>query len=134
MDRTHAASPQLHTNTPVIQTDSASSGQASGPPPVISGGDLYQLLMSRIEPDLTQENLPSLPEKYKSETPDARRTRIERYNRAFRLYEEELQKYKADWDQKFADYRRTALQSFEQISATTEESGLCALESQMNNT
>jgi hypothetical protein len=75
---------------------------ASLPPPVSSPEWLYDLVMRNIEPDLTSGEIPLLPERYADESPEDRIERMERYDRAFDLFDLVLQ----DLSEVFADAAR----------------------------
>ena len=69
------------------------------PPPVIpSGEEMYDQIMSQIEPDLVTAQLPLLKEKYKDETPEQAKARADRYNRAFAEYEKQFAAYGSEWE------------------------------------
>lgn len=63
---------------------------ALGPP---AGDALYDRIMGGIEPELTAARLPGLAERYKGETPAARRARTGRYARAAAECERQLDTY-----------------------------------------
>ncbi len=54
---------------------------------VPSGDEIYDALMSKIEMELITVNLPMLDEQYADETPDERKARYERYQRAYEQYD-----------------------------------------------
>lgn len=61
--------------------------------------EIYNLLMSQIEPELTTDMLPQLGELYPDETPAEWRKRQERYQRAFQLYETRFTALMNQWEQ-----------------------------------
>ncbi len=61
-----------------------------------TGQEIYDRIMGEIEPDLTSEGRKTLPEKYKTETPQERALRKVRYERALERY-----------DQAYGGYLRT---------------------------
>ncbi len=58
--------------------------QALGPEAV------YDIVMGLIEPDLMSAQLPLLTEKYAKETPEETIARMERYDRAFALFDKAI--------------------------------------------
>jgi len=50
--------------------------------------------MEKIEPELTSKNIPNLDQLYAADTPEQKRSRAERYKRAFVAYANALQEYK----------------------------------------
>jgi len=51
--------------------------------PSLTGDEIYDRIMTGIEPELTTEQLPTLSEKYKDETDEQKQARADRYNAAF---------------------------------------------------
>jgi len=56
--------------------------------PYLSPEWLYDTLMGQIDPDLTLENIKTLDEKYKGETPEEKEKRELRYVASFQAYDE----------------------------------------------
>lgn len=98
-----------------------------------TGDELYNLLMSKIEPDLTTDQLPLLDAKYKGETPEQAQARAERYEKAFAQYDKELAQYIATLKAKIKTYQHTAMQSLEHEEKVKEEQELSGLEHAMNS-
>ena len=69
--------------TPAVQSEDAT--------PAYSAQWIYDTLMAEIEPDLTSENIVKLDEKYRDESEDDRKARMERYTLAFDTFNECLQ-------------------------------------------
>ena len=69
--------------TPAVQSEDAT--------PAYSAQWIYDTLMAEIEPDLTSENIVKLDEKYRDESEDDRKARMERYPLAFDTFNECLQ-------------------------------------------
>ncbi len=63
--------------------DSAGTAQVTG----ASGTQIYDVIMSQIEPDLVSSMAAELSNKYISETKQQHDDRMERYKRAFELYD-----------------------------------------------
>jgi hypothetical protein len=59
----------------------------STPPSLKPGAELYDSIMSAIEPDLVSTAIPHLRTKYRGESPADRRTRADRYLSALEEYE-----------------------------------------------
>lgn len=57
---------------------------------------VYDTLMSSIEPDLLSTNIQTLDEKYKGESAEDRKARLERYVLAFMIFDECLLDLQAD--------------------------------------
>ena len=57
------------------------------PPVIPSATEIYDAIMSAIEPDLISSANPLLAEKYSSETDAEKKVRKERYKKAFKEYD-----------------------------------------------
>src|SRR3989339_880578 len=79
------------------------------PPVIPDSQELYNALMSKIEPELTTEGLKTLEAKYPSETPEQKKERIDRYNAAFEAYDKALEVYMSDLRKQVDGYRKAAL-------------------------
>ncbi len=93
-----------------------------------TGDQLYNMLMSKIEPDLTTNQLPLLDEKYKNEIPEQAQIRAVRYEKAFAEYDKQLNAYLANLEAKVREYQSTARKSLEHEERTKEEQKLDTLE------
>lgn len=91
------------------------------PPVVLSGQQIYDMIMSGIEADLTSTQLPLLSQKYAHETADEKSARADRYTKAFEAYEKKFQEYCDQWSRDLRTYKRTAISTLEQKARTTEE-------------
>ena len=49
---------------------------------------IYNVIMEQIEPDLLSDRIPTLPEKYKNESVQEKKTRMHAYAQAFKIFEE----------------------------------------------
>ena len=96
-----------------------------------TGDQLYNMLMSKIEPDLTTDQLPLLDEKYKNETPEQAQVRAQRYEKAFAEYDKQLAAYLATLEAKVHQYQSTARKSLEHEERVKEEQELNTLEQTM---
>ncbi len=59
--------------------------------------EIYNMLMSAIEPDLLTDNLSTLEEKHGNENADERRERMQRYQAALALYDERFTELMTRW-------------------------------------
>ena len=98
-----------------------------------TGDQLYNMLMSKIEMDLTTDQLALLDEKYKGEAPEQAQERAARYEKAFAEYDKQLAAYLATLETKVHQYQTTARKSLEHEERTKEEQELGGLEQAMNN-
>lgn len=118
--------------------DPAASGSASaqggGPPPILPGEEIYDQLMSKIEPELTSGHIHLLKEKYKNETPAQAKTRAERYNRAFSEYEKRCAQYEADWQGRLDLWNRSVAVSLERDDRSDDEKQMRDLASAISRT
>lgn len=65
--------------------------QSDDATPAFSAQWIYDTLMAEIEPDLTSENIVKLDEKYRNESEEDKKIRMERYTLAFQMFDECLQ-------------------------------------------
>lgn len=101
-------------------------------PPLLSGDELYDMLMGSIEPELTTAAIEKLPAQYANETPANRKERADRYARAFAEYDRRYSEYQSRWSIQYADYKRQALASLENDERADEASvDLANIEAQM---
>ena len=100
-------------------------------PKIPEGNELYDLLMAKIESDLTTTQLPHLDEKYKDETPNQAKARSERYEKAFAEYDRQLAEYLAELQAKVRSYQCTARTSMEHDDRAKEKQELSTLEQSM---
>ncbi|NOS68298.1 MAG: hypothetical protein HOO67_08160 [Candidatus Peribacteraceae bacterium] len=94
------------------------------PPTVPTGRELYDALMSHIEPELVTEYAKTLDEHYKNETPENHTQRMKRYDLAFERYEEAYREYMATLDAQVTRYRKQAFSHTESQDRFAEESVL----------
>lgn len=91
------------------------------PPKILSGKEIYDVLMREIEPELLSDNLPRLKEQSSHDTPEQMRERALRYEKAFAEYDKRFQKYAEDLHAKVVHYRKQALHSVEAQDRSREE-------------
>lgn len=110
--------------------------QTSGipPPPVIPGGEeVYDRIMSGIEPELTTAMLPTLADKYAQETQAERDARMERYKAAFLKYEEEHKKFLMSQEGQVRSYGRNLMSAVEARAGGADSEKLENIESLITN-
>lgn len=101
------------------------------PPNIPSGEEVYQIIMTQIEPELLPENVKTLTEKYKDETPEQTKARAARYEVAFQRYRETYDRYTVKMTADVTTYLRTDLQNMEQGAKQQENVVLGQLEQSM---
>lgn len=102
-------------------------------PTIPTGEELYNALMSKIEPDLVTSVLPTLDAKYKGESKEDAAARAKRYEAAFAEYEKQLKAYVAGLQGQVHQYKRAAIQSAEKDERTKEGTELNSLEQAITN-
>jgi hypothetical protein len=101
-------------------------------PSVPTGQELYDALMSKIEPDLVTSSLPLLNQTYKDETPEQAAARSARYETAFIEYEKQLDAYLGHLEIQVHHYRQQALASAEHDERSQENIELSNIEKQIS--
>lgn len=99
------------------------------PPVITSGKELYDKIMSTIEPDLTSENIKKLDAQYASETRKEKKARMQRYKKAFMRYLDAYEAYQAKQTSDIRSYGRGLVENVEKRSAHDEERTMNDLES-----
>ena len=102
------------------------------PPTIPSGREIYDSIMSKIEPELVSSSLPTLNEKYKNETAIEKKARTARYNEAFAKYYKQYNAYTADLEEQVFRYHKEAMKSIEERSRLLEKSHLSSIGSAIN--
>ncbi len=92
---------------------------------ILTGEQIYDLLMQDIEPELTTAQVNTLKEKYAAETPDEHAERMARYEQAFQEYEEMKTRYLSVLHRN----RKQDLHASEESDRMKEQVQLIALES-----
>ena len=103
------------------------------PPVIPDSQELYNALMSKIEPELCTDQIPLLTEKYKDEAQEQRTARIKRYNAAFEAYDKALDVYMTSLRRKVDVYRKQALGEAEKNSRSEEQNKLSQLETMFSH-
>jgi|CXWL01.1.fsa_nt_gi transketolase len=93
-----------------------------------SGTEVYDSIMSGIDPELLSANIPTLDAAYADETEEEKKARYERYSVSFAKYDEEYAKWESKLNSAVSDYRKTALQSAEAESRSADTDVLSQLE------
>jgi len=102
-------------------------------PPQIPGGDeVYDRLMSAIEPDLVTAVLPTLEQKYANETQQERDVRMERYKKAFLAYQKAHAEFLMSQEGQVRGYKKNMMSSVEQRAGSSDINALADIESQMS--
>ncbi len=98
------------------------------PPKIPSGQEIYDMIMSQIEPELVSENLPTLEEKYKDEPEEKKQERLKKYEKAFEEYDKAYELYISDIREKVRRYRHLSFAWAEAQSKNDEDGRLAELE------
>ena len=119
--------------------DTAAGGSAQALDPELealipSGSEIYDSFMALIEPELLSVNLPTLAEKYKGESDEERKTRMERYRRAFAAYDKAYEKWITGLRNAVKQKRSEAYRAAEEKENGEEVSALQDLEAQFETT
>jgi len=100
-------------------------------PKLPTAQELYNSLMSAIEPDLPSTNIPLLEKKYKDETAEQHVARMERYQKAFDEYDKEYETYMAKLTTDLAAHRTQANKTMEKRSQSRDGRAMEDLEASM---
>lgn len=87
---------------------------------------LFDLLMSKIEPELTSEGMKTIGEKYKNETPEQSNARRAHYRDALAKYDVAYTEYLQDLKRKTDHYRRDSYAQVESEDRTSDTQSLSA--------
>lgn len=91
------------------------------PPKIPTGRELYDALMSHIEPELMSGMVETLEETYKNETPENRALRMKRYALAFERCQTAYDEYMETLDTQVNRYRRSAFAHAEMEDRAQDE-------------
>ena len=97
-------------------------------PVIPSAEELYNTIMSEIEPELTTEGVKLLSEKYKNETTEEARTRKARYDKAYAEYDKQFAKHMDNINAKVKKYERASFAEMESEDRNQESVGLAEIE------
>jgi hypothetical protein len=95
-----------------------------------TGADVYNGIMSEIEPDLVNDMIPLLDMKYAGETPIQNAARLARYRAAYDEYAVRFAAWAEEMSTLVQKYRKSALKLEEKQSLEKESSVLTSLEDQ----
>ncbi len=101
------------------------------PFPLPTGREVYDALMSSIEPDLLTDVIPTLDQKYSGESAEHRHERYVRYRLAYKKYDEAYKAWSAELNDAVTHTCKEALKTAEKKSAAQEANTLSELESNM---
>ena len=102
-------------------------------PAIPDSTELYNSLMSNIEPELTADQIPLMKEKYKNETPEERKQRIKRYQAAYVEYMKQMEAYIDGLNEKVDAYRKEAFAYAEEKTLEKEKGELAELETAISS-
>lgn len=97
-------------------------------PALPSGDEVYDGIMSRIEPELISSSLQMLKEKYRNETPEQSKSRWVRYTAAFAEYDKRYAAYAAELERNVHLYQQYALKTTEKASRDEDAQNLSNIE------
>jgi hypothetical protein len=109
----------------------ADQAAAASPPRIPTGQEIFDIIMSHIEPELTSEGLKAIDAKYASETPEDKQARRKRYEQAFVRYEQAYQGYMATLNEQVQRFYRQSFTHIEQEDRQREGGDLSAIEAQL---
>lgn len=116
----------------MTQTHDSSQGTIPTPPKVLSGEEVYDMIMGQIEPELTKAQMPLLEEKYKDESPEDRKKRQERYQKAFIEYDKRYSQYQLTMSSSLRVYRHDVMANAEVVANDAQQGSLSDIESQIS--
>lgn len=94
-----------------------------------SGAEIYNGIMREIESELTTAVLPTLKEKYSTETPEEHKARIEKYQKAFVEYDKRYQLYVQEQEACVRSLKMRAVHFVEQKANSDDRDKLQSMES-----
>ena len=100
---------------------------AAGEPIVLPVTELYSLIMTTIEPELTVAGLQNLQKNLQNDTPATLGARAKRYEAAFKEYYTQLHAYNTAWEKLLYEYKKTTLQNLEVNDAQEDLQSIEAL-------
>ncbi len=110
------------------------SVQNDGAQPVIpTGEEIYNQIMSEIEPDLVNQTEESLEKKYADESKGEKSARMQRYQEAMKEYDKRYEKFVADLTSEVNTYQKQEIASLERKNSAEEKEQLSYLESAISN-
>lgn len=94
-----------------------------------TGEEIYDMIMSKIEVELTTSQLPLLKEKYKDETPEQAAARAARYQKAFEEYDRQYAEYVRTEEEALAAFHRSVTGTLQAVTQQEDAQALTQLES-----
>lgn len=110
------------------------AGQAGNGGPSGFAAFFYNLLMLRIEPELTTFAIACHDDWYAKETAEEMKRRLERYARAFATLEERFKGIARTWREQIAAFRRNALAGVATRDAEKDARELTDIEQSISGT
>ena len=104
------------------------------PPAIPSGKEIYDGIMGKIDPELLFDNLSKLKEQYVDETPEQKKKRAARYNKAFAEYDKQFAEYMAELHGKVTLFRKQAIVELESRDRKDDDNKMQEIESFFNAT
>ena len=101
--------------------------------PLVSGSDLYDVIMADIEPDLVSVNLEGTKQRVLDASLDERKEMAERYSDAFIAYDKRIAEYEKEWAQNFRTYKHRSRLSSEAFLGEKEKEALTSLEQKFSD-
>ncbi|MDA1208956.1 MAG: hypothetical protein O2904_02905 [bacterium] len=83
---------------------------------------IYDAIMGKIEPELLSSNLSALTEKYKDESAEDRKARMQKYKAAFTAYDKAFQEWIAKLGDAVTEERKDAFEKAE-LGSREEDAG-----------
>ena len=99
----------------------ASAHDHKAPPEILSGSEIYDRIMGEIEPELVIAELSRIAERTKTENPEQRKVRAERYTKAFAEYDKRFAEYCREWNRSFHHYRSFSFHALEEFTNSTSQ-------------
>ncbi len=100
---------------------------------LMTGTEVYDALMEDIESELTSENVKKLDQKYRDESIIERTARMQKYERAFALYEKRKVKYLNAFHNGVTEYKRDMRERSEEEDRAKEAAMMTALEQSLSS-
>jgi hypothetical protein len=98
-----------------------------------TGQQIYDRLMSKIEPELVLSNLKKLDAPYKKETKAEHKKRYARYAKAFKTYRTQYKIWLSNVSKAIQIYKRAVVKASEKAVRAKEDAALADLEAQMKS-
>ena len=102
-------------------------------PFLLTGPELYDLIMSGIEPDLMVEHMERTKQAILDATPEKRAEMGRRYDLAFAKYDVRATEHQEQWMEQFRQYKRTSMQQLEAQVRAADNHAIGQLESDISS-